>query len=98
MIRTALTAAVFATMTAASQLAVAATPGVPDFASLDADGDGTLTESEWMDAPGVSAMGEEMAAAHYEMYDVDDDGEVSGDEYATVNEQTFEQMEQEEAI
>lgn len=68
---------------------------VPDFSALDTDGDGTLTEGEWMKSPAVSAMGREMAEAHYKMYDIDKDGKVSGQEYADVNEQTFDQMEKE---
>ena len=67
---------------------------VPEFSELDSNGDGALDRSEWMNSPAASTMGEEMAMAHYEMYDVDENGSVSGDEYAEVNRETFEQMEE----
>ena len=62
----------------------AASP-VPDFAELDANGDGTLDEAEWAASPIASAMGPEVAAAHYRMYDIDGDGTVSDVEYGEVN-------------
>ena len=62
----------------------AASPA-PDFAELDANGDGTLDEVEWAASPIASAMGPEVAAAHYRMYDIDGDGTVSDVEYGEVN-------------
>ena len=93
--RTLETFLVGAALACAATLASADGSMVPEFAELDANGDGTLDRSEWMDSPAASTMGEEMATAHYEMYDVDANGSVSGDEYAEVNRQTFEQTERE---
>lgn len=65
---------------------------IPDFAELDADGDGTLDESEWRASPIASAMSADVAAAHYRMYDVDGDGAVSDVEYAEVNRVALERL------
>ena len=93
--RTLTTTLLGAAFAGAAALASADGAVVPEFAELDSNGDGTLEQSEWMESSAASMMGEEMAAAHYEMYDVDGSGSVSGDEYAEVNRRTFEQTEQE---
>ena len=66
----------------------------PDFAGLDTDGDGSLSAAEWAASPIAAAMGEEVAAAHYRMYDIDGDGTVSDVEYSEVNRQASEGLRQ----
>jgi len=59
----------------------------PDFATLDTDADGTLTDEEWMKSAPAAMMSADIAAAHYTMYDVDRNGSVTRDEYDRVNEE-----------
>lgn len=64
----------------------------PDFAVLDRDGDGRMSEREWEASPAASSMSADVAAAHYRLYDVDENGQVSEQEYSEVNEQVMRSM------